>query len=131
MSDSSPLPLPPLSSRFLQFAKPELPPVEQEAEFLATARVVGIGWNRAVFAEGSLHAEQIDRYLATLPLPHRAHLQALYAELILRKRRLFPDDSRLVVDVQLKRSGNTVSLQVTHSDVAHLSPQAFLRLGLA
>jgi hypothetical protein len=53
--------LPPLSQRFLEFAGRDLPPPEEEDHFLATARVFGLAWNRAVFPEGSLGFSDGDR----------------------------------------------------------------------
>jgi hypothetical protein len=112
--------IPPLSRRFLEFAGPDLPPPDEEAHFLATARVFGIAWNRAVFPDGSHNALEIDRYIARLPDSHRVPMQALYIELIARKRRMFPNDSRIIADYRLKHSKGVVSLEVMHASAAHL-----------
>jgi hypothetical protein len=47
-------------------------------------------------------------------------MQTLYAELIARKRRMFPNDSRIIADSRLKRSSWVVSLEVMHSDAPHI-----------
>jgi hypothetical protein len=54
-----------------------------------------------------------------IPDSHRLPMQALYAELIARKRRMFPDDSRIIADSRLKRANGIVSLEVLHADAAH------------
>jgi len=115
----------PLSRRFLEFAGPDLPDPKDEAEFMATVRVFGIAWNRAVFPDNSHNAREIDRYIAGLPDSTRIPMQTLYVELIARKRRLFPDDSRIIADSRLKRSGGVVSLEVTHSDASHIGHLSF------
>jgi len=118
---------PPLSRRFLEFAGPDLRDSKNEAEFLATVRVSGIAWNRAVFPGGSHNARKIDRYIAGLPDSARVPMQTLYPELIARKRRMFQDDSCIIADSRLKRSGGVVSLEVVHSDASHLGQLSFPR----
>jgi hypothetical protein len=120
---------PPLSRRFLEFAGSDLPDCKDEAEFMATVRVYGIAWNRAAFADGSRNAREIDRYIAGLPDAARLPMQTLYAELIARKRRMFPDDTRIISDTRLKRSGGVVSLEVLHSDASLLGQLSFPQFG--
>jgi hypothetical protein len=55
----------------------------------------------------------------------RLQLEALHAKLIARKRRLFPDDSRIIADFRLKRAGGVTSLQVLHADASHIGPLSF------
>ena len=55
----------------------------------------------------------------------RIPTQTLYAELIARKRRMFSDDSRIVADSRLKRSGGVVSPEVMHSDASHIGHLSF------
>lgn len=112
--------LPPLSRRFLEFAGKDLPPPDDEKLFLGLARIFGLAWNRAVFQENSHNAREIDRYMGELPDSHRVSLQVMFKELIDRKRRMFPNDSRIVADCRLKRSNGVVSLEVLHASATHL-----------
>lgn len=112
--------LPPLSRRFLEFAGNDLPPADDEVMFMNLVRIYGLAWNRAVFQEGSHNAREIDRYIGCLPDSHRASLQAMFAELIARKRRIFPNDSRVIGDYRLKRSNGVVSLEVLHTSAADI-----------
>lgn len=120
MADHPAINLPPLSKRFLEFAGPDLPASKDEAEYIAAVRVIGMAWNRAVFSDDSHNAQEIDRYIAGMPDSPRVPMRILYARLIARKRRMFPDDSRIIADSRLKRSGGIVSLEVVHSDVSHI-----------
>jgi hypothetical protein len=120
MADAGASTLPPLSRRFLEFAGNDLPPTDDEAIFLSLVRIYGLAWNRAVFQDGCHNAREIDCYISHLPDSHRARLQAMFAELIARKRHMFPNDSRIIGDCQLKRTNGVVSLKVTHADAAHI-----------
>jgi len=44
----------------------------------------------------------------------------MFTELIARKRRMFPNDSRIIGDYRLKRSNGVLSLEVIHTSATHL-----------
>ena len=46
--------------------------------------------------------------------------EAMFTELIARKRRMFPNDSRIIGDYRLKRSNGVLSLEVIHTSATHL-----------
>jgi hypothetical protein len=120
MADPGASTQPPLSRRFLEFAGNDLPSADDEAMFMGFVRIYGLAWNRAVFQDGSHNAREIDRYIGRLPDSHRAPLQGIFAELIARKRRMFPNDSRIIGDYRLKRSNGSVSLEVMHTSAVHV-----------
>jgi hypothetical protein len=112
--------LPPLSKRFLEFAGSDLPAVDDEAHYLGVVRIYAMAWNRAVFPDGSHNATAIADHIAEAPAEVRIPLQMLHAELIARKKRLFPEDVRIIADCRLRRDGRVVSLQVLHADASRV-----------
>lgn len=94
--------------------------MDDEAEFMASVRVFAMGWNRAVFPDDSPNARFIDGHIDAGPAGLRIPLQLLYRELVARKREMFPDDRRIIVDSRLKRSGGVVSLEMSHGDVSRI-----------
>jgi hypothetical protein len=109
----------PFSQRFLEFANSELPPVKDDL-YLATVSVYAMAWNRAVVPHGSQNAVAITEHIARMPAGARIPLETLHAELIPRKRRMFPEFDRIIADCRPKHAGGIVSLQVLHTDVSHI-----------
>lgn len=44
--------------------------------------------------------------------------------MIARKKRLFPEDNRIIADFRLKLAGGGVSLQILHADASHIGSLA-------
>ncbi len=90
--------------------------------YLATVSVYAMAWNRAVFPPESHNALAIAKHIAQMPAEARIPLETLHAELIARKKRLFPDDDRVIADFRLKHAAGGVSLQILHADASHIGP---------
>lgn len=88
--------LPPLSERMLEFVAPDFPPPTALPKYESSYRYYVFAWNLAVLPPKSSLAQMFENGIASLPDEIRVPAEQHLAELIRRKREMFPDDHRII-----------------------------------
>lgn len=94
--------LPPMSQRIVEFAGADLPPTDDADGYLKVLRFARMGWNYAVLPPDSKGARAIENGLLRMPPIVRTSVHARLLELVERKRKMFPDDHRIIAELELK-----------------------------
>jgi hypothetical protein len=116
MSES--LPLVSMSQRLVEFGGPDLPSTTDERAYSAHIHIVITAWNLAVVPGNSKISRKFDDALLASPPHVRRVFEVKLAELVDRKKRLFPDDTRVVADARLIKKGETITLETKSYDYA-------------
>jgi hypothetical protein len=96
------MPLPPISRRIIEFAGDDLPPLEDVDGYMKALRFAQMAWNYSILPPDSDAAKAVDDGLLRMPAVIRASIQSRLLEWMERKRRMFPDDRRIIVELRLK-----------------------------
>jgi hypothetical protein len=115
MSDPAPS-LPSLSQRLMEMAGAELNQATDEREYLAKLHLVIAAWNLAVVPGHPKITQRFDNAVLHAPVEVRRAAEAHVAELVSLKKRLFPDDTRVIVDARLRRHESGISFETKSYD---------------
>lgn len=113
MSNAEFLKLPPISERVLELLQipKDIPYSPGEIEGVLAAGCAA--WNMAIIKKRGIHSLSIDAAGA----PDREMLIGLIEGLSLRKEKLYPDDSRIILGFEIKRLGPTGPVDFSVSSI--------------
>lgn len=113
--------LPPLSERMLEFLAPDFPSSAALPMNESSYRYYVFAWNLAVLPKDSTLAQMIGNGIASLPDEIRIPAEQHLAELIRRKREMFPEDHRVIGECRPVIVEGEVRLRVAWTTPAGLT----------
>jgi hypothetical protein len=118
-----------ISETFLRFAAPLLPTLRSEAperQIQAALEVAYTAWNAVIFADVLNNNRYIDD--ARRLTDNTTGPAMLMEQMIARKRELFADDTRMIGDWKVTRTGDGINLHAEARDPHSLPPNRSPRL---
>jgi hypothetical protein len=106
----------PVSTRILELLGADLPPTPDRDAFLKLLRFAQFAWNYAILPAESSEANAVTSEILRLPAQHRSEMMLMLGELSERKRRMFPDDSRIIVEVWIEDRKKELVVKASHYD---------------
>ena len=107
----------PISKRLVEFVRHDLPDPSETDSYLSVLKFAQMAWNVAVLPPGSKALDPVTEGLLRMPPDIRASFQERLSLLVERKKRMFPDDTRVIVEVRLKDRAREVVVEASHYDL--------------
>jgi hypothetical protein len=104
---------PPISTRIVEFAGADLPPPDDVDGYLKVLQFAQMAWNYAVLPSDSKVVKIIEDGLLRMPPTVRASVHYRLLEWAERKKKMFPDDRRVIADLQLKDEKRSVTVRAS------------------
>jgi hypothetical protein len=108
--------LTPISTRIVEFLGADLPPADEPKRYLEALRFAQMAWNYAIFPPNSCESNTLDSELLKLPARARSVLSVRIGELVERKKRMYPDDYRIIVSIDIEDRMKEVVVKAAHYD---------------
>jgi hypothetical protein len=108
--------LPPLSKRILEYVGDDLPPPANTKSYLDVLNFAQMAWNYAIFPADSEQSSVVNNMLLQMPTEIRNSIQMKLIEWSERKKQMFPDDNRVIVEIRLKDAKNQITIEAAHYD---------------
>ena len=108
--------LPPISRRILEYVGEDLPSPTNTKSYLDVLKFAQMAWNYAIFPAESAESSAINSSLLRMPAMVRNSIQSKLIEWSERKKRMFPDDNRVIVEIRLKDAKSQVTVEAAHYD---------------
>ena len=110
------LPHPPISQNVLQFIGDELPSPNQPEALRKTLMLIMLAWNYSIYPVESKESQVINNNILRMPNKKRIEFERHLTFWVEKKKRLFPSDRRIIVDLDLKKRGGGYSLVASSYD---------------
>ena len=110
------LPHPPISQNVLQFIGDELPSPNQPEALRKTLMLIMLAWNYSIYPVESKESQVINNDILRMPNKKRIEFEKHLTFWVEKKKRLFPNDRRIIVDLDLKKRGGGYSLVASSYD---------------
>lgn len=104
--------LPPISRRIIEYAGTDLPSSRDGTAYLQVLKFAQLAWNYSILPAGSEASEAIAISLLRMPAEVRASIQQKLTDWVARKKRMFPDDRRIIVHVEIEDHGSRINVNV-------------------
>ena len=98
--------LPPISRRIIEYAGTDLPSSRDGTAYLQVLKFAQLAWNYSILPAGSEASEAIVIGLLRMPAEERSSIQQKLTDWVARKKRMFPDDRRIIVHVEIEDHGD-------------------------
>lgn len=108
--------LPPISTRIVEFLGYDLTAIGNTQACLDELRFAQMAWNYSIFTPSSPEFCSIDTALLKLPEPIRTKLYARLIELSERKKKMYPDDFRVIHKIDVLDSKKKYIVRASHAD---------------
>ena len=108
--------LPPISTRIVEFLGDDLLAIDNARYYLSELRFAQMAWNYSIFPPSSPESSAINTVLLKLPAPIRTKLHARLVELSERKKRMYPDDFRIIRSIEVRDTNNKFIIRAAHYD---------------
>ncbi|MDX2186120.1 MAG: hypothetical protein SFV32_04235 [Opitutaceae bacterium] len=115
MSEAAPS-LPSLSQRLMEFAGEDLNAIVEEREYIAQLHLIITAWNLSIAPGHPKLTQRFDNAVLQSPPEIRVLAEARIADLVERKKKLFPDDTRVIIDARLRKTPTGVALETKSYD---------------
>lgn len=117
MSEDAPS-LPSLSQRLVELAGGELNQIADQKQYVAELHLLITAWNLSIAPGHPKLSQRFDNAVLQAAPQVRVAAEARIAELVERKKKLFPEDTRVVIDARLRKTPTGAALETKSYDYA-------------
>lgn len=110
--------MPSLSQCLAELGRDVLPQQAADREYAALLRIVITAWNLAVAPGNAKVTRGFDDALLHTTPEIRQQTEVLLADLVARKNKLFPKDTRVVFEARIRRTDTGITIETRSYDFA-------------
>jgi hypothetical protein len=108
--------LPPMSQRIVEFAGDDLPSPDNVDTYLEVLKFAQMAWNYSVVSPDSEAAKIVERGILKMPPLIRTSVYSRLIEWVERKRKMFPEDRRIIAKLRVKDSKRRLTVEAATYD---------------
>jgi hypothetical protein len=108
--------LPPISQRIVEFAGEDLPPPDDATAYMKVLQFAQMAWNYSILPPDTDASKVVEDGLLRMPATVRASVQSRLIEWVERKKRMFPEDRRIIVELKLKDRKRRLTVEAASYD---------------